>query len=233
MYASLTQVDLVLSGKHPDQRHFLQTDHRTGAEIEENLELSILFAIIRTLNPLRLRAEGEPAPIVSYLLNGGQCPEAFRQVVAATGAIIVEDLEHMDELVANAETSNTANQDALIKTINENMAALALKVCRRDNLVLSVDGLTAYEKTREKPDEDNTIAYWSYVIELGAVTGALISQSNGGIWLPATSGSLPLGLVTRYQGEEAMVNPLGKVIKFLQYGDKERPSHLLQSLQAH
>jgi len=49
----------------------------------------------------------------------------------------------------------------------------------------------------------------------------LIRASNGGRWTITDSGSLPFALTTRFRGEEATVNPLGKAIKRFTNGEED------------
>jgi hypothetical protein len=64
VFSSLDRVDIVLKPGPDGRKQFVQTDHRTAQEIEQEPELSVLFALIRILNPRRMADAGSPEPVV-------------------------------------------------------------------------------------------------------------------------------------------------------------------------
>jgi len=54
MYSSLDRVDILLAPDADGHPRYVQTDHRTAEEVEEEPALSILFAVVRLLNPRRM-----------------------------------------------------------------------------------------------------------------------------------------------------------------------------------
>src|SRR5215208_6726203 len=83
MYTSLDRIDIVARSKD-GRAQYVQTDHRTAEENEAEAELSVVFALVRVLNPRRAAKEGEPEPLVIY--HALEDPPAFlRRAIAAAG----------------------------------------------------------------------------------------------------------------------------------------------------
>ncbi|WP_438025640.1 hypothetical protein [Sorangium sp. So ce233] len=83
------------------------------------------------------------------------------------------------------------------------------------------------------PEEDDVAAFWTAILELGALAGAAIGASNGGAWFHDATGqgTLPFKYRCFFRGEMATANPLGKALKFVrEKGDGEEPSSLVRTL---
>ncbi|WP_437949675.1 hypothetical protein WME98_01710 [Sorangium sp. So ce296] len=82
-------------------------------------------------------------------------------------------------------------------------------------------------------EEEDVAAFWTAVLELGALAGAAVGASNGGAWFHdvAGQGTLPLKYRCFFRGEMAAANPLGKALKFIrEKGGGEEPSFLVRTL---
>ena len=66
MFSSLDRADIVLKAGPDGRQQYVQTDHRTAAEIEQEPDLSVLFTLVRILNPKRMAEAGSPEPVVIY-----------------------------------------------------------------------------------------------------------------------------------------------------------------------
>jgi hypothetical protein len=214
MYASLDRIDVISTGED-GQPWYLQTDHRSAAEIAQAAELSTIFAVLRILNAQRLaESRGEEARI-SYVLSSP--PPAFLiAVIAAAGGQAQLDLATPAALPAEIPALDGLLQDAF--------AALAERTAADHAVSVSPAGLATVEQalTAESIDaEEDTIGYWTTVVTLGALAGEVMRAANGGQWVTGGQGTLPVVLSTRFNGEEATVNPLGKAIKRLANGEED------------
>jgi hypothetical protein len=216
MFSSLDRADIELK-PGPDRRQkFVQTDHRTAVEIEETLELSVLFALIRILNPKRLAEAGSPEPIIFYAAQELP-PELLRRAIhTAGGRLMINDKEQP----APADSGPSDLQELISSAFTN----LAHAVAKDYNAPLTLDGLQKVELAlaNEAGDrEEEEIEYWTAVVKLGSFGGEVIRALNGGQWRSVNSGTLPFVLCTPYRGEEAKINPLGKAIKRFANGEED------------
>jgi hypothetical protein len=215
MFSSLDRIDIVLKEK-AGRKQYVQTDHRTAEEIEQEPELSVLFALVRILNPKRMAEEGEPEPVVLYSAMNPP-PEFLRRAIRAAGG-----------LLTIGRSTDPEPEEGVAPPLEEVIASafanLARAVATEHGVELTLEGLEAVESALAEsagdPDDDE-IAYWSAVMKLGSFGGELIRTTNGGRWEVVDSGSLPFALSTRFRGEEATVNPLGKAIKRFANGEED------------
>jgi hypothetical protein len=214
MYASLDRIDLISTGED-GRPWYIQTDHRSAEEITQAAELSTVFALLRILNAQRLaESRGEDARI-SYVLSSPP-PVFFPAVIAAAGGQLQLDL--------GAPESPPAEIPALDDLLQDAFAALAERTAVDHAVPLDMAGLAAVELalTADSIDaEEDEIGYWTTVVTLGALAGEVMRTANGGHWVAGGSGTLPLVLSTRFNGEDATVNPLGKAIKRLAHGEED------------
>jgi hypothetical protein len=254
MYSSLERVDLVSTT--PDgQRQYRQTDHRTAAQVEEEPALSVLFAIVRILGAVQL-ARQEPDDNWAVIYTAAHPPPEFlRQAVQAAGGLVsvgrelrLESGEKRGTFLGKAlrtvgalfggrkaepapSAGETPTLDAIIQRA---FADLAREVAAEHGVGLDVDGLRVVEDAlaaRELDPDADEIAYWTAVFQLGAFGGEVLRGSNGGRWVQAEMGSLPLALSTRYGGKDATVNPLGKAIKRFSGGEGDRVASLVDVIR--
>ncbi|WP_437812860.1 hypothetical protein [Sorangium sp. So ce1078] len=228
MYISLDRIDVQLESKDGRERA-IQTDRRSAAEMAARPAISTIIALIRCLNPRRVYRDLE-------LFYNCQCePPAFlRDAVAACGARLwVGD--------APAILDQSVPQVAIDDSAVERLANGAMQELARELVAESVatEPLGALELLELKmtksgfPEETDVAAFWTAILELGALAGAAIGASNRGAWFYdlAGQGTLPLKCRCFFRGEMATANPLGKAFKFIrEKGDGEEPSLLVRTL---
>jgi hypothetical protein len=159
----------------------IQIDHRSPKEMDYTPEISVLFALVRTLLPRRLAEEGEPTPRVRHAALAGASP-AVRAAVAAAGAEL-ESMESGDSAIVPYEGSAATPRELA----DDAFHALAERVARREGVTLSSQGLTTFEdRLREAgidlDDEEQEIEAGTAVVELAALTGACLRDKFGGHW---------------------------------------------------
>jgi hypothetical protein len=222
MYSSLDRIDIVL-GKDGQDQEYVQTDHRTTEEIEAEPELSVLFALVRILNPQRMARENSRQGTVHY-----QCfqppPEFLVRAIRAAGARLTvgDRLEPVPEEGA---------APVLVEVAAEAFAGLAARTAAEHGVEVNLAGLQTIEEELAGGDldpEEDEIAYWTAVMQLGAFAGEVIRASNGGHWEIVDTGTLPFALETTFQGSEATVNPLGKAIKRFANGAEDCVASLVE-----
>ncbi|MGA2497978.1 MAG: hypothetical protein ABSH20_09565 [Tepidisphaeraceae bacterium] len=216
MFSSLDRIDIVMTPTPDGHPRYVQTDHRTKEEIQKDETLSILFAGARVFNLMRLAEAGSPEPVVFYSMRE-RPPEFLERMVRASGGRVV--------LGANLESPTAeTNLHSLVTMIGAALADLAAAVAAEHAVTLSANAIGAIERALAQeagsPEKDET-AYWSAVMKLGAFAGEAIRASNGGEWVLVKTGSLPFALSTRFGGEQATINPLGKAIKRFAVGEEE------------
>lgn len=227
VYSSLHKIDIVSSA--PDgTRQLVQTDHRSPAEIDEEPELSVLFALARIIVPQRSEQAAPDAAgrraIVRYVALGGLHP-AIAQVVASTGAQAEVDRETVD--LSNIERRTPA------ELADAAFGGLGRRVLAREGLAATEDGLAAFERiARGAPTQDeDEIGYWTMVAELAAVTGEVIRARLGGQWVDDDQAHADIPFLFRAAGGDLRVNAVGKAVKFLAHGDADSPRQLLRALE--
>ncbi|VTS05895.1 hypothetical protein [Tuwongella immobilis] len=224
MYTSLDRIDIVTQG--PDGRHrFIQTDHRSPEEIEQEPELSVLYALIRILNPRRATLEGVEDPIVVYHTQH-PLPRYMRQTIRSAGG----ELMLNSEIEPWNEGDVALDMDAILESTMESLAEWLRETY---HLTPDVAGLSKLEHLlaeRSPNSESDEVNYWASVIYLGCYTGELIRKGIGGQWITCDSGTLPIALETTFREEPATVNPLGKAIKRFDNGPDDSPVGLVKML---
>jgi hypothetical protein len=226
VFSSLDRIDIVLK-EVEGRKQFVQTDHRTAGEVEEEPELSVLFALIRILNPKRMAEPGTPEPVVMYAARE-RPPEFLRKAIRAAGGLITLGPGTQPE----PDEGDTPPLDEVIQSAFLNMARA---VAAEYRVRLTPAGLAAVERAlagSAGDPEGDEIGYWSAVVKLGSFGGEVIRASNGGRWLVVATGSLPFALSTRFRGEEATVNPLGKAIKRFAHGEEDSVLSLVNLIRS-
>jgi hypothetical protein len=175
-----------------------------------------------------LAKAGSPEPIVFY--STVQSPPEFLRVVihAAGGRLMIgNDCRPVPD---------SGEPMALEQVVKSAFANLAQAVANEYDVPLSSDGLALLERAIADAvgiAEQDEAAYWSAVVKLGCFGGEVLRESNGGHWMVVDSGSLPFALSTRFRGEQATVNPLGKVIKLFANGDGDSLVELVNIIRSH
>jgi len=220
VFSSLDRIDVVLEPAGGRQT-VVQTDHREAAEVAAEPELSTLFAVIRVLNPVRA---AEPGLVRSIQYDIQHEPPGFLAdaIRAAGGSLTVDRQARPADVVP-----------PLDGIVSEAFAGLARRTATDHGVEVTQVGLAVVERSlaAAAPDpEDDEFAYWSAVVKLGAFAGEVVRAANGGEWRVVETGTLPFALATRFRGEPATANPLGKAIKQLENGDEDSVSSLVALL---
>jgi hypothetical protein len=196
------------------REQFIQTDHRTAEEIRLAPELSVLFALVRILNPKRSVKPEAPEPAVLYLCQN-RPPDFLQGAIRAAGAQLIVDGDGQPLPAAGPAPG-------LEEVLEPAFRGLAQRTAAEHDVELTVKGLERVEAATAAaagtPEQDE-IRYWSAVMKLAAFGGEVLRAGNGGQWRVVNSGSLPFALFTTFRGEEATVNLLGKAIKRFANGE--------------
>jgi hypothetical protein len=180
VYTSIDRVDIV--AEKDGVKLFLQTDHRSAEEMDEDPELSVLFALIRTLLPRRLAA-AEPGPSRVRYVAMQAVSRAVHEAVASTGAELEMPASgHREPVAFDGPVSAPA------ELADQAFAGLARRVLLREELPLSAEGLAAFEgrvlQTEwDLEDEEQEIERWTAALELAALVGECLRQQTGGRWV--------------------------------------------------
>jgi hypothetical protein len=224
MYSSLHKVDIVVKEKDGSGKLFVQTDHRSVEEVAAEVEVSVLFALARTIVPKRM---SDAAGVkVRYACLGGLHP-AIAEVLLATGA-------EPDGMEGVAKPSlDGVKRRATADLADEAFAALGQKLLARHALSADEAGLAAFEATIDEApsQEQDEIAYWTTVAELAAVTGEVLRAKCGGRWIDDPKDFADIPFLFQPARNEGMVNPVGKAMKFLMHGAAESPQQLLRMVE--
>jgi hypothetical protein len=220
MYSSLHKIDIV--AEEASRKIFVQTDHRDRSEVDQEVEISVIFALARTIAPRRMKDAGNA--VVRYVALGELHP-AIARVLVATGAELEEHgAKHGLAGIERVEPAQLA--DEAFGTLGQRLLAEA-------KLGADEQGLIAFAESLQGAPalEEDEIGYWTSVVQLAAVTGEVIRAKHGGGWIQDDDFSDEIPFVFRPAGDTGMVNPVGKSIKFLEHGTAEGPHHLLRALE--
>lgn len=186
MFCSLDRVDLAYVGDDGRLR-WLQSDHRRPAQIEAEAELSLLFALIRLIDPRRSFPADAASPVLEYRCQ--HMPPAFlRAAIASAGAELWVD-------AAVPYTDPVPDPETLARLA---FTALAARIAGERGLARDRDGLATLERTLPVVDpEGDELAYWRTVVQLAAFTGEVLRATTSGEWhLHPDAGVLPFVLIT-------------------------------------
>lgn len=216
MFASLDSIDIVATPTQGGQKQYIQTDHRTAAEIEQEPDLSILFALIRILNAKQMAEADSSESVVIYSARE-QPPEFLQRVIHAAGA----QLE-----VGNVPQPAPEQGEPLVleEVAASAFANLAREVATTYGVSMTREGLAVVEQALAElvgDPEENAVAFGSAVVKLGSFGGEVIRAFNGGQWVVSELSTPPLALMTRVQDREVIINTLGKAIKRLKNGEED------------
>lgn len=172
MFSSLDRVDLVYTAADGRTR-WLQSDHRRPAEVEAEAELSLLFALIRLLDPRRdFPSDGDP-PVLEYRCQ--HTPPIFLRVaIASADAELFVDAPVPFDGVA-------PDPEGLARLA---FAALATRVAQASGVPCDLPGLA--QLGRDQPtlaQGTDEVSYWRAVVQLAAFTGEVLRTHAGGHWI--------------------------------------------------
>jgi hypothetical protein len=220
VYSSLHKIDLVAQDKNGTGKIFVQTDHRDAEEVAREVEISVIFALARTLLPRRM-PDAKQA-VVRYVCMGKLHP-ALAEVAVATGT----QVEAMGE---NAKLEGVRRR-APADIADEAFGALGKRLLGEKGLAANEEGLAAFEATLKdapsNPEDEDEIAHWTAVVELAAVAGEVLRAKYGGRWVDDPKDFADIPFLFEPACNAGLVNPVGKAIKFLLHGAAESPRQLL------
>lgn len=226
MFASLDRADIELKAGPDGRRRFVQTDHRAAAEIDRTPHLSVVFALVRVLNPKREADDGRPVPVVFTSFPSDPPEYLCQSIRAADGLVVVGD-----KVLAPPDGTPAPPLEAVIEAA---FGGLALTVAAEFGVPLGAAGVAEVEAalaaSAGSPEEDE-LRYWSAVVKLGAFAGEVIRAANGGAWAVVRTGTVPFALKTRFRGEEATANVFGKAVKRFARGESDSVSALVTLIQ--
>ena len=170
-----------MAAEQDGRKVYIQTDHRSPEEMDETPEVSVLFALIRTLLPHRMTDPGAPRAMVRYAALAGASP-GVAEALAATGAQLESSGSGTPQLVAYEGTPRTVAEIA-----DQTFTALAHSVALRESVAVSGSGLAEFEArllaAQEEDPDRGEIESWTAVIELAALTGECLRRNgDGGQW---------------------------------------------------
>jgi hypothetical protein len=216
MYSSLDSIDIVTQNEETGRKGFLQTDHRSAAEIQRERELSTLFALTRVLNA-RQAIESEEGPVDVLYVCAEAPPGFLRSVVASAGGRV----QINDEPVSVYEGPIGTPEDLAEGAFR----GLAFRVAHERGASLYEQLLAALqEEYAQLPGvEDDEPGYWTRVAELAAVAGELLRARHGGRWAEAQElATMPFAFRLGGEGvSPATVNVVGKAERFLTNGERD------------
>ncbi len=222
MYSSLDRIDILAEGSSGILA--VQTDHRPRAEIEDEPELSVLFALIRVLNARRILADQErPVDAVVYVAIDDPPPFLVEALASVEATLERSPLRVREAL--------TAGDDPPEAVADRAFAALAGRVCRRVGLTDPAAALRALEAEvcAAPPDrEEDEIGYWSRVLELAAVAVTIIRAQHPGQWTRVEQGEVPFGFAL--EGDGGVVLPTNRAQRLIEDGEGESMFLLVGSI---
>jgi hypothetical protein len=226
MYSSIQKVDLV--AETAGGTDLVQTDHRRAREIEEDPELSVLFAIARVVSARNLAAAKKmKVANVVYVPIMEAPPSFLLDALGAVGAML-------ETMPLRQRTLLTSDRDPA-ELVDHNFRALSEIVCDRFETEEPLEAMDALEEDvsgayGRHPDDDNEIEYWTAVLELMAVTGEIIRSRVGGSWVltddPA-HGVVPFGFKLP---SGALLVPGNRAMRSLEEGAEQGMHALLHAL---
>jgi hypothetical protein len=227
MFSSLDRVDIITEDKATGRKSYLQTDHRSAREIQQQEEVSVLFGLTRIMNAREL---GEIQGVDRVLYVCAELPpDPVQRAVAAAGGWF--QLEDMREVRYEGPLSEPA------ELADDAFRRLARRVLDARNEKLEERALVALEQellNSPGPEEDET-GHWTRVVELAAVAGELLRAQAGGRWIEARGlATIPFVFHLGDGGEGSpRINAAGRAERFLKNGARDSLVHLLRMAEDH
>jgi len=229
VYCSLDKIDLAAT---VDGRQVaIQTDHRSTAEIEDRLELSVLCAMTRVINAR------ERAGTVYYVI--GQPPGLLAEALGAVGAVISDSASW--EATARLPTTTPPHPSEELageladRCFQELARRVAARVGTRD---LAVALRMLEDQTlAAPPTADDPSAYWQRVLELAALTGELLRAkaahlAASGRWVQTDRALVPFGFeLTEVDGGASVLFPTNRAQRLIEDGRDESLFKLLAAAE--
>ena len=232
MFSSLDRLDVgatLPDGEGGSIDVFMQTDHRSTADILREASLSIVFALARCLNA-RAQAEGAgrgPFRVVYNLES--DAPAFLTYAVEVAGATVVRSVE-----TAARAPERTPRVRELEALMNDAVARLAEEVWQREGLEPSLAALAAYEARHYPrpawvPDrEEDEPGFFRAVVTLGALAASVLGRRLTDVSWRTAAGTLPFALTGELDGAQFhRIDLFGKAREFATHGPDEALSSLV------
>lgn len=224
MYASLDRADMAV--EEDGRRLAIQTEHRSAAEIDEDYDLSVIFALTRCLNPLR--SDQFDGVRFAFL---EQPHDGLVALLTAAGA----EIEHFGGNVSNLEPSGEAQLDVVDEAVRGALERVGRATLARYQVRPDVSGLKQLQTLMYAQvavmggPEDDEIGWWTSVVELGAATGEVIKSMHQGNWVRDDQQMTTVPFV--FGRGSSVTNVFDKVERFFERGESEAPTILLDILK--
>jgi len=219
VYCSIDKIDL--AARVDGKPIAIQSDHRSNAEMLEEPELSVLFALARIVNArAQLAEEGHVDAAVHYAV-ATEPPVFMREVLAAAHAT----LERGDRKRVERFGPGSAHEVGVLadRAFKELARRAAAKVGVRD-LAMALRMLEdqTYANPPERTDE---VAYWTRVLELSALAGELLRAKYPGRWVQSDRALVPFGF--QMTASESVMFPTNRAQRVVEDGRGESLFKLL------
>ena len=213
MYCSIDKIDL--AARVDGKPIAIQSDHRSNAEMLDEPELSVLFALARIVNArAQLAEEGHVDAAVHYAV-ATEPPAFMREVLAAAHAT----LERGDRKRVERYGPGSAHEVGVLadRAFKELARRAAAKVGVRD-LAMALRMLEdqTYANPPERTDE---VAYWTRVLELSALAGELLRAKYPGRWVQSDRAIVPFGF--QMTASESVMFPTNRAQRVVEDGRGE------------
>jgi hypothetical protein len=222
MYSSLDRIDILAEGDSGVLA--VQTDHRPRAEIEDEPELSTLFALIRVLNARRILADQERTIEAVVYVALDDPPPFLLEALGSVEATIERTPARIREALQPGDQPAEEIADRAF-------AALAARVGRRVGLSDPAAALRALEAElcASPPDrEEDETGYWRGVLELAALAVTVIRNQHPGRWTRVDQGEVPFGFAL--DGDSGVVLPANRAQRLIEDGEGESMFLLVGSI---
>lgn len=216
-YFDPDRIDIVARNRFSGLKLYVQTDHRTAAEMEASRDLSTVVALMRVLNPMRTgRSEGGRFKVV--FASSQAVPDFIHQAVSAAGGAME---------IGRREKKYRGEIPPVEALLNPSLANIAAGVSVRLNLPFTFEGISALERNIGQMRIDKTqdhVLYWTSVIEMGAFAGEVMRRQRGGGWTATNEfiSTLPVVYVCWTQ----TINFFGKAMKYLENGETDSVAYM-------
>lgn len=214
MFSTLDKLDFMVGAE--GARRLFQTDHRSAKQVAKDIDLSVVFAIIRCVAPRTIMKGGDK---VLYSASH-RPPDAVVDAIAACGA----RLEVGSELtpLPRARESADVLLDRAMRTLAANAGASDLDLAALEKKLLQ----------RRPKKEKNEVEYWKRVCLLAAAAGEAMRGPLGGRWQLNVDGDLGIAFAVTRPDRAGFVNLIGRARRCIDDGVSESAAALVAMLVA-